>query len=68
MGFAKSPTTVDLKLLLDGPRSRVQLGATRYAIQLAEADGLIVQTPRPSKGAPGLHYKLTPKGRRRARR
>jgi DNA-binding PadR family transcriptional regulator len=64
----RSPTTIDLVRLLDGPRTRTQLGATRYAIGKAEQEGTIQQVARPQGGPRGLHYKLTTKGRARARR
>jgi hypothetical protein len=64
----KSPTTVDLSLLSDGPRTRAELGATRYAITLATREKLIAECRRPKdadKTRRGLFYKLTAKGKRR---
>lgn len=64
----KSPTRVDLTKLLEGPGTREQVGATRYAIQQTVKEGLIEQTDRPKGAARGLHYRLTRKGKERARR
>jgi hypothetical protein len=52
--------------LLDGPKSRPELGVTRYAIVLAEKEGLIVRAG--GKAGSGYTWKLTPKGRRRAKK
>ncbi len=68
MPAMKYPTTVDLSKLLDGPRARTEIDATRYACELAERDGLITTATRPHGGARGVHYKLTAKGRRKARK
>lgn len=66
MTVAKSETSLDLAKLLEGPRSRGQLGATEYACKRSLADGTVVTCERPAGGARGTHYKLTSKGRRRA--
>jgi hypothetical protein len=52
--------------LLDGPRTRADMGLTRYAIQLAEKEGIVVRAG--GKSASGYLWKLTPKGRRRAKK
>ena len=58
---------LNLRPLLVSHLDRTALGATPYAMRLAVADGLIVRTGE--KGPRGaILYKLTPKGRRRAKR
>lgn len=56
---------LDLKELLDGPRSRADLDVTPYAIRLAHEAGDITRagTERTSHV-----WKLTPKGRRKAKK
>ena len=58
-------THLELEELLDGAKTRGELGATPYAMQLAEDDGVIARAGR--RGNATL-WKLTPKGRRRAGR
>ncbi len=67
--MAKYATTIDLTQLLEGTRTRTELGATQYAMELAEREGTI-QAVRPRGAGRGrtVHYKLTRKGRDRARR
>ena len=57
---------LELSKLLDGPLTRPALDATPYAIKLAVDEGLIV---RAGGGlGSGYTWKLTPKGRRRAKK
>jgi len=57
---------LDLTKLLDGPRTRLELDATAYAIDLAAAEGVICATEKKQVNA--TLWKLTRKGRERARR
>ncbi len=67
--MAKHPTRIDLRSLLKGTRTRAELGATEYALKLAERDGTI-EAVRPGDRGRGrtVYYRLTRKGRDRARR
>lgn len=56
---------LDLTKLLKMPRTRHELDATAYAVELAEGEGVV---SRAGKQINATLWKLTPKGRRRARR
>lgn len=64
---SKHPVDVDLTKLLNGPLTRLGLGATAYAVKRGIAQDLIE-----IDGGYAFHkqhaYKLTKKGRERARR
>ena len=59
-------TPLDPAALLDGPKTRTELGVTPYAITLAKKSELIER----AKDTTGTAYlwKLTAKGRRQAKR
>jgi hypothetical protein len=56
---------LDLSKLLQRPMTRFELDATPYACELAEDKGLIA---RAGKKVNATLWKLTPKGRRKARK
>jgi len=56
---------LDLDMLIDGPKTRIEMGATMYTVRTCEREGLI---ERAGKEGNNVLWKLSRKGRNYAKK